>query len=121
MDIDHVAIRVRDLDAAVGDFQRLGMRVTSREIAPDGATPVAYLQLGAYEFEVFEAPDVEPGLDHVGLRVADLDDAVASLNDDGVATIGDEVVGTRRSRAWLLDPVTTGEVRMHLCQREASA
>ena len=115
--IDHVAIRVRSLaDDLPALTDGLGFVETSRETTPAGGS-VAYLRLGAWEFEVFENPEAEPGLDHIALGIDDLDAAVSALAERRVRFLGDEVSGTRKSRAMILDTTTSAGIRMHLCER----
>ena len=117
MEIDHVAVKVPALDAALAAFVGgLGFEISSREIAPDG-TQVAYVRLGSFEFEVFESSAAGPPLAHVGLRVDDLGAAARRIEALGVRPLGGEVSGTRGSRALLLDPATTAMVPMHLLVR----
>ena len=119
--IDHVAIRVRSLDAArAALIDGLGFEETSAETMHDG-TSVAYLRLGKWEFEVFEDPDGEPGLDHLALGIDDVGRAAAELGGRGVRFSGGELSGTRQSRALVLDTATTAGVRMHLCARPTGA
>lgn len=118
MEIDHVAVKVPALPAALGVLvDGLGFEVVSREIAPDGATAVAFVRMGGVELEVFESSQPGPALAHIGLRVRDLARAARRLEDRGVRSVGDEVPGTRGSRAVLLDPDTTIGVSMHLLVR----
>lgn len=115
--IDHVAIRVRSLDEARAAFvDGLGFEETSSEETPTG-TRVAYLRLHDWEFEVYEDPEGEPGLDHIALGIDDVGAAAGALRDRGVGFAGDELSGTRQSRALVVDTDTTAGIRMHLCAR----
>lgn len=115
--IDHVAIRVRSLDEARAAFvDGLGFEETSTEAMPDG-TRVAYLRLREWEFEVYEVPDGEPGLDHIALGIEDVGAAAETLGARGIGFSGDELSGTRQSRALVVDTATSAGIRMHLCAR----
>jgi len=119
--IDHVAIRVRSLDEARAAFvDGLGFEETSAEATPDG-TRVAYLRLHDWEFEVFEDPEGDPGLDHIALGIDDVGAAAGALDARGVRFAGDELSGTRQSRALVVDTATTAGIRMHLCARPTAS
>ena len=90
-EIDHVAIAVRDLDAAIGYYQRaFGAEVTHREIVHHDGVEEALLKVAeSYVQLVTPIRDDSPvaksiekrgeGLHHIGYRVRDCAEALASM------------------------------------------
>jgi methylmalonyl-CoA/ethylmalonyl-CoA epimerase len=94
-DIDHVAIAVRDLDAAVAHYRRwFGAEVSHREVVASDGVEEALLTVGvSYVQLVSPTGDDSPvakflekrgeGLHHVGYRVADCAAALQRVKDNG--------------------------------------
>lgn len=87
-------MRVRDLDGAIHFYRDvLGMELTERHEMPNG-TVLAFLRMGATgTVELVYRPDFRPaepvpsdraGLQHVALRVTNLDDWVSYLGEQDV-------------------------------------
>jgi methylmalonyl-CoA/ethylmalonyl-CoA epimerase len=83
--LDHIAIAVPDLDAALAFWRdRLGARCAGTEEVPSEKVRVAFLETGAAKTELLEPTSSDSpiarflarggkGLHHVAYRVADLD------------------------------------------------
>ncbi len=95
MKIDHVAIAVKDLDAAL-DFYRnaLGLEVADRREVPAEGVEIAFLPMGESEIELLRPLDESnsigrfiarrgEGIHHLCLRVDDIEAAVARLEAAG--------------------------------------
>ena len=95
MKIDHVAIAVKDLDAAL-DFYRdaLGLEVAERREVPAEGVEIAFLPMGESEIELLRPLDEGnsigrfiakrgEGIHHLCLRVDDIEAAVARLEAAG--------------------------------------
>ncbi len=91
MKIDHVAIAVHDLDAAL-DFYRdaLGLEVAERREVPAEGVEIAFLPLGESEIELLRPLEADnsigrflakrgEGIHHICLRVDDIEAAVERL------------------------------------------
>lgn len=115
--IDHVAIAVDDIDAALGFFRdALGLQLSHTDVEVDQGVVVAFLPLGGSEVELIEpvAPDSGvsrflerrgPGLHHICLEVDDLDEAVSRLRGMGVELIDDDpYIGTGGRRIAFIHP-----------------
>lgn len=99
--IHHVAVVVKDLDAALTFFELvLGMEVTDRRYISEEQAEVAFLPLGESEVELVQptTPDSGvarflqkrgEGLHHVCLEVEDLDLVLGRLRELGTRLIGD--------------------------------
>ena len=98
-EIDHVAIAVRDLDAAVDYYRRaFGAQVTHREVVESDGVEEALLAVADSYIQLTAAtrPDspvarfIErrgEGLHHVGYRVADCAAALASMVAAGATPV----------------------------------
>jgi methylmalonyl-CoA epimerase len=98
-DIDHVAIAVRDLDAAVAWYEAtLGATVAHRELIETDGVSEALLKVGeSYVQLLTPTRDDSPvakylerrgeGIHHVGYRVTDCAAALASMKAAGATTI----------------------------------
>jgi methylmalonyl-CoA/ethylmalonyl-CoA epimerase len=115
--IDHIAIAVNDIDAALEFFSdTLGLEVGHTDVEEEQGVVVAFLPLGESELELIE-PVVDqsgvakwlsgrgPGLHHLCLEVSDLDAALARLHERGVQMIDDEAyIGAGGRRIAFIHP-----------------
>jgi methylmalonyl-CoA epimerase len=100
-EIDHVAIAVRDLEAAIGYYRdTFGADVVHRErVDSDGVEEALLAVADSYVQLLTPTTDASPvakyletrgeGLHHVGYRVADCAAALQSVKDHGGRTIDD--------------------------------
>lgn len=98
-EIDHVAIAVRDLDAAIGYYEEtFGATVDHREtIESDGVEEALLKVADSYIQLLTPTNESSPvakylekkgeGIHHVGYRVADCGEALQSVKDHGGQTI----------------------------------
>ena len=134
MRIDHVGVLVDDLEtgrAFARDVLGLGEPAAEFE-APEHGLAGAFFALGDARLEMFtlagagedRLPPGTPGrLDHVAVRVDDLDAERDRLQAHGVRFTGpdgrahiDEPVEVRGARHLWTDPATSGGVRVQLSQ-----
>jgi methylmalonyl-CoA/ethylmalonyl-CoA epimerase len=127
--IDHIAIAVTDLDAAIQLFKSvLGMRLKHREDVAGFQVTIATLDTGGTDIELIQATSPDSpiakfvaergaGLHHVALRVPDIDAALETLRAQGVPLI-DETPrpGKDGSRVAFIHPKATGRVLCELVQ-----
>ena len=127
--IDHIAIAVQDLDAAIQLFKSvLGMRLKHREEVAGFKVIIATLDTGGTDIELIQATSPDSpiakfvaergaGLHHVALRVPDIDAALQTLRAQGVPLI-DETArpGKDGSRVAFIHPKATGRVLCELVQ-----
>ena len=97
--IDHIGIAVSNLEEALRFYTHtLGLIADPIENRPEHGLRIARVRIGDVELELIEAQDWAltmqrylphhgPGVYHVGLRVADVDAAVAELADADVPII----------------------------------
>jgi len=127
--IDHIAIAVADIEAAIGVFEQvLGMKVKHREDVPTFKVKTATLSTGGTDIELIQATsDDSPvakfvaergaGLHHVGFAVPDIEKALAALRDEGVQLIDQTPRrGKEGSRVAFIHPRATNRVLCELVQ-----
>lgn len=100
--IDHVAVAVADLDAAISHYRDLwGMEVKRRELVKDQGVEEAMLPLGDTSIQLLGAtgPDTTvgrflrrrgEGLHHLAYQVEDLVATLAELKDKGIRLIDEQ-------------------------------
>lgn len=100
--VDHVAVNVSDVPAAVEFYTRV-LGLSRRSDRPDLGIAGAWMDAGGQQVHFVEAP-VPDGLgQHFSLLVEDLDAAVAEIRELGVAVSDPTVIGADR-QAFLVDP-----------------
>jgi len=115
--IDHVAIAVPNIDAALPFFTEvLGLEVTHTDVEEGQGVVVAFLPAGDSELELIEPVDADSGvarflarrgsgMHHLCLEVDDIDEAVARLREKGVALIDETpYIGTGGRRIVFIHP-----------------
>lgn len=100
--IHHIAIVVRDLDAALKFYRdALGLEMTERREAPDEGVEIAFLPAGEGEIELLRPLSDEgdiarfldkrgEGLHHICLAVADVEAAMERLRAAGAQLLSEE-------------------------------
>ena len=129
MEIDHVAIVVKDLEAAVRLYtQTLGFKELYREVIYDQGVEAVGLEAGGSAIELLlpldeGSPvarfrgDAEMKLHHTAYRVADVATALDELRAKGVRLIDERPRnGAHGSLIAFLHPKATGGVLIELCQ-----
>ncbi|MEJ5375214.1 MAG: methylmalonyl-CoA epimerase [bacterium] len=128
--IDHIGVASKDMKAALEFFvEKLGMVSEGFETIEDQAVKVAFLPLGEGEIEILEStrPDgpvakfIEArgeGVQHIALRVDDLEQALQELKAKGVRLIDEKPRrGAGGARIAFIHPKETHGVLLELCER----
>lgn len=94
MRLDHVAVEVADLDAAIRFYvEQLGFVETWRHRNDEEAEECAFLDLGDFRLELlaqleegkFQRPEIKPPYcPHIALAVDDIDASIAQLDKLGI-------------------------------------
>jgi methylmalonyl-CoA epimerase len=129
MEIDHVAIVVKDLDAALRLYtQTLGFKQVYREIVADQGVEAVGLEAGGSFVELLRpldeaSPiaaflgDAATKLHHTAYRVADIEATLAELKAKGVRLIDEHARrGAHGNLIAFLHPKATDGVLIELCQ-----
>jgi len=102
LNLDHVALAVRDLDAALERFARLyGVTASSREVLPSEGVEEAMILVGGSQVQLLAplSPDSPvarflerrgEGIHHLAFAVPDLDAALAHLAAEGAELVDPE-------------------------------
>jgi len=129
MEIDHIAIVVRDLEATVRFYtQVLGFKEVYREVIYDQGVEAVGLQAGASFIELLLPLDEESAvarfrgdaatkLHHTAYRVEDIEAKLAELRAAGVRLIDEHPRrGAHGNLIAFLHPKATNGVLIELCQ-----
>ena len=127
--IDHVAIAVENLDAAIQVFESvLGMKVKHREDVAGFKVKIATLATGGTDIELIQATSADSpvakfvaergaGIHHIALAVPDIESALALLREQGVHLIDQTPrPGKDGSRVAFIHPKSTSRVLCELVE-----
>ncbi len=125
--IHHVAIAVRDLDAALAFYRdTLGLKMTERCEVPEEGVEIAFLPTGKGEVELLRPLNEESGvarflkkrgegLHHVCLAVEDIEAAMENLRAAGARLLSEEPrVNVHGTRYVFVHPTSTHGVLLEL-------
>jgi methylmalonyl-CoA epimerase len=131
--IDHVAIVVKDLDAAIALYtETLGFSFVYREIVADQGIEAVGVRTGDAVIELLrpldeESPiakyrgDAQTRLHHTAYRVADIRSELARLKAAGIRLIDEEPrPGAHGNTIAFLHPKSTAGTLIELCQPPAA-
>ena len=127
--VDHVGIAVKNLDESVQFYESLGFKASGYEVVAEQKVKVAFLPCGDSELELLESTEPDgpiarfiekngPGIQHIAIRVDDIDKALEELKAKEVRLI-DQVprYGAGNARIAFVHPKATGGVLLELTQR----
>ena len=129
-EIDHIAIAVKDLEAAVAYYQEaFGAEVHHREFVEKDGVEEALLKVADSYIQLLtptreDSPVAKylakkgPGLHHIGYRVDDVAAAAAALAASGREVLDEEpVAGPRESKVVFVHPDAAFGVLVQLVER----
>jgi methylmalonyl-CoA epimerase len=115
--LDHVALAVRDLDAALAEYRRLfGAEPLYREVVEEQKVEEAMIAVGGSFIQLLQplGPNTPvgrfiatrgEGMHHVALAVADIDSALEHLRSEGARLIDEQArTGGRGARIAFVHP-----------------
>ena len=126
--INHVAIVVEDIDAALDFWQQaFGLRLDHVEEVPSQKSKVAFLPLGESEIELVQPTTTDSGLanflekrgegmHHICIEVEDIDAALAELKSKGVRLINEVPEELPGRKMAFIHPKAANGVLMELYQ-----
>lgn len=127
--LDHIAVAVADMKAAIHDFERLGLVCERVETVPTERSEVAFFDLGGVHLELVSplAPDAPlarsiaqrgEGLHHICLEVEDIERSMTALKAAGLRLVKDEASpGAGGSRIVFVHPKAIHGVLIELVQK----
>ena len=129
--VDHIGIAVKDLDAAKKFYEEvLGLKSAGDEVVEEQKVRVCFFPCGDSELELLEStsPDgpiakhIErsgEGIQHVALRVDNIENALATLKEKGVRLIDEKPrYGAGAASIAFIHPKATGGILMELSERK---
>ncbi len=129
--LEHVAIAVEDLDAAMAVYSAvLGRPDSGRETVESEQVRIAFFDVGETRLELLEPTASDspvgrflerrgPGLHHIALQVEDIEAALERCRAAGMTTVGEAPrPGAAGRRVAFLHPAGTGGVLLELCERK---
>ena len=127
--VDHIGIAVKNLEDAVKFYESLGFKATGYETVEEQKVKVAFLPCGDSELELLESTEPDgpiarfiekngPGIQHIAIRVDDIDKALEELKAKEVRLIDQTPrYGAGNARIAFVHPKATGGVLLELTQR----
>lgn len=127
--VDHTAIVVADMDAALGRYAAiLGAVPSSREVVPDQEVEIAFLPIGDTQLELIQPTTPGSGvarflakrgegLHHVAILVDDIDEELARLAGEGVPLIDRRSRPGPHGRVAFVRPEALGGVLLELIEQ----
>ncbi|MCD6487241.1 MAG: methylmalonyl-CoA epimerase [Syntrophobacterales bacterium] len=129
--VDHIGIATSNMDKSANFYtQILGLELAGTEEVTEQKVRTAFLPVGESEIEILEStvPDGPiarhiskngEGIQHIALRVDDIEAALKELKDKGVGLI-DETPrrGAGGTKIAFIHPRAAGGVLLELCQRD---
>lgn len=125
--VDHIAIVVDDIEAALGFWRdALGLELQRVEEVPEQKSMIAFLPVGESEVELVKPTTSDsgvarylekrgPGMHHICLEVDDIDAALAMLTEKGVRLINETPLnGSGGKRLAFIHPESTHGVLVEL-------
>jgi methylmalonyl-CoA/ethylmalonyl-CoA epimerase len=129
--VDHVGIAVKDLEVAKKFYsEMLGIKAAGEEVVEQQKVKVCFFPCGDSELELLESttPDgpiakfIEKngqGMQHVALRVDNIESALADLKEKGVRLIDESPrYGAGGASIAFVHPKATGGILLELSQRK---
>jgi methylmalonyl-CoA/ethylmalonyl-CoA epimerase len=128
--LDHIAVAVHEMEAAVRDFeQKLGLSCERIEDVPDEKSKVAFFDIGGAHLELITP--LEPGsalarsleqrgegLHHICLEVDDIEKTVLAMRAAGLRTVTEKPnTGAGGSRIIFVHPKAMHGVLIELVQK----
>jgi methylmalonyl-CoA/ethylmalonyl-CoA epimerase len=126
--IDHVAVCVNDIDAAVAKYKEVfGLVGTQRETVASQKTEAVLLPIGESNIELISPRGNDglvkflekrgPGLHHIAIEVEGIEGALAFLKGIGVPLIDETPrAGARGHKVAFVHPKATGGVLVELVE-----
>jgi len=130
LQIDHIGVAVPSIEAGRSFWSEvLGLAFAGDEEVSEQKVRTAFFPVGESEIELLESTDPSgpiarfiekkgAGFQHLALRVANLDEALAELKAKGIQLIDEQPrLGAGGARIAFVHPKATGGILVELCER----
>ncbi len=128
--ISHIGVAVRDLEAGIALYEKLGFTLEAIEEVPSQKVKVAFFPCGNTRLELL-APTSEDspiakfiekrgeGIQHLAFAVDDLPASLSDIENEGIQLIDKEPrPGAHGAQIAFLHPKSTGGVLIELCREK---
>ena len=127
--IDHIGIAVKDLEKSLEFYEALGMKADGTEVVEEQKVKVAFLPTGDSEIELLESTSEDgpiarhiekkgEGIQHLALRVENIEEAIADLIEKGVRMIDQKPrYGAGGAKIAFVHPKSTNGILLELTER----
>ena len=130
--IDHIGIAVTNLDQTIKFYEEImGLSCQGTETVADQKVKVAFFPVGDTELEFLESTSEDGpiakfiegnkgrgGIQHIALRVNDINAAIAEMKSKGFAMIDEAPrYGAGGASIAFCHPKSTGGILLELCER----
>ena len=130
--VDHIGIAVKDLDQAKKFYSdMLGMEIMGEEVVEEQKVRVCFIPCGDSEIELLESTSPEgpiakfiekngdkEGIQHIAVRVDNVEAAIADLKEKGVRMIDEQPrYGAGGTKIAFVHPKATGGILLDLSER----
>ena len=129
--VDHIGIAVKDIELAKKFYTEfLGMKALGEEVVEEQKVKVCFIPCGDSEIELLEStsPDgpiakhIEKkgeGIQHIALRVDNIEAAIADLMAKGVRMIDEKPrYGAGGAKIAFVHPKSTGGILLEISERQ---
>ena len=129
--VDHIGIAVKDIEQAKKFYTEfLGMKASGDEVVEEQKVKVCFIPCGDSEIELLEStsPDgpiakhIEKkgeGIQHIALRVDNIEAAIADLMAKGVRMIDEKPrYGAGGAKIAFVHPKSTGGILLEISERQ---
>ena len=129
--VDHIGIAVKDIEQAKKFYTEfLGMKALGEEVVEEQKVKVCFIPCGDSEIELLEStsPDgpiakhIEKkgeGIQHIALRVDNIEAAIADLMAKGVRMIDEKLrYGAGGAKIAFVHPKSTGGILLEISERQ---
>ncbi len=129
--IDHIGVAVKNLEETLKFYEEvLGLKTEGTEVVEEQKVKVAFLPIGDSEIELLESTEEDgpiakyiakkgEGMQHVALRVDDIEKAIAEMKEKGVRMIDEKPrYGAGGAKIAFVHPKSSKGVLVELTQRD---
>ena len=129
--VDHIGIAVKDLEQAKKFYTDiLGMKATGEEVIEQQKVKVCFIPTGDSELELLESTSADgpiakfiekkgEGIQHMALRVDNIEKTLADLKEKGVRLIDEKPrYGAGGASIAFVHPKATGGILLELSERK---
>jgi methylmalonyl-CoA epimerase len=128
MKIRHLGIAVDSIEERLPIWESFGLKLHHTEKVDSEGVMTAHLKVGGYEIELLEPMGKDtpvgkfidkkgPGIHHLALEVADIDESLAKAKENGLEPIGDAPrPGSDNTLVAFFHPKDTGGVLLEIVQ-----